>query len=105
MGKRLQRLLTIAGMWLSRPWAVGAVFLYGVLWLAFEPGQLRLARRSRHRYPAHDPIHSACRVPRHQAIHAKLDELLRVNGDARNQLTNLDEKQPEQIEAFRDLHP
>jgi low affinity Fe/Cu permease len=37
-----------------------------------------------------------------QAIHAKLDELLRVNGDARNELTNLDKRQPEQIEAFRD---
>ena len=37
MDKRLQRLLTIAGTWLSRPWAVGAVLVYAVLWLAFEP--------------------------------------------------------------------
>lgn len=36
-----------------------------------------------------------------QAIHAKLDELLRVNGDARNQLTRLDDREPEQVEAFR----
>ena len=102
MVKRLQRLLTIAGMWLSRPWAVGAVFLYAVLWLAFEPASFGwhgvaviatllmtlFIQRAEHRDT--------------QAIHAKLDELLRVNGDARNQLTNLDEKQPEQIEAFRD---
>ena len=39
-----------------------------------------------------------------QAIHAKLDELLHVHGDARNDITQLDEKEPEQIEAFRDQH-
>jgi low affinity Fe/Cu permease len=37
-----------------------------------------------------------------QAIHAKLDELLRVNGDARNKLATLDDREPEQVEAFRD---
>jgi low affinity Fe/Cu permease len=37
-----------------------------------------------------------------QAIHAKLDELLRAHGDARNRLTTLDDKEPEQVEAFRD---
>jgi len=36
-----------------------------------------------------------------QAIHAKLDELLRAHGEARNQITHLDEKEPEQVEAFR----
>jgi low affinity Fe/Cu permease len=97
----MQRLLTILGTWLSRPWAVGAVLLYAVAWLVFEPGSFGwhgaaivatllmtlFIQRSEHRDT--------------QAIHAKLDELLRVNGDARNQLTNLDEKEPEQVEAFR----
>jgi len=101
MAKRVQQALTIAGTWLSRPWAVGAVLLYAVLWFGFEPGGLGwhgvativtllmtlFIQRAEHRDT--------------QAIHAKLDELLRVHGDARNQLTNLDEKQPEQIEAFR----
>ena len=36
-----------------------------------------------------------------QAIHAKLDELLRAQGDAKTGLTTLDDKEPEQIEAFR----
>ena len=39
-----------------------------------------------------------------QAIHAKLDELLHVHGDARHDLTQLDEKEPEQIESFREDH-
>jgi len=101
MAKWLQRGLTVAGTWLSRPWAVGAVLVYAALWLAFEPGSFGwhgvaiiatllmtlFIQRSEHRDT--------------QAIHAKLDELLRVHRDARDELTNLDKRQPEQIEAFR----
>jgi low affinity Fe/Cu permease len=36
------------------------------------------------------------------ALHAKLDELLRVDRDARNELTQLDEQEPEEIEQHRD---
>jgi low affinity Fe/Cu permease len=36
------------------------------------------------------------------ALHAKLDELLRVDSAARSELTRLDEKEPEEIEVHRD---
>jgi len=36
------------------------------------------------------------------ALHAKLDELLRVDGDARSELAQLDEQEPEMIERHRD---
>ena len=36
-----------------------------------------------------------------QAIHAKLDELLRVEGWARNEFTAVDRKEPEEIAAQR----
>jgi low affinity Fe/Cu permease len=36
-----------------------------------------------------------------QAIHAKLDELLKSDARARNELTRLDEKEPEEIEQRR----
>jgi low affinity Fe/Cu permease len=36
------------------------------------------------------------------ALHAKLDELLRVDNDARSELTQLDEQEPEAIEQHRD---
>ena len=36
------------------------------------------------------------------ALHAKLDELLRVDNAARSELTRLDEKEPEEIEIHRD---
>jgi low affinity Fe/Cu permease len=37
-----------------------------------------------------------------QAIHAKLDELLRGEGEADNELATLDRKEPEEIEQHRD---
>ncbi len=36
------------------------------------------------------------------ALHAKLDELLRVDAQARSELARLDEKEPEEIETHRD---
>ena len=36
-----------------------------------------------------------------QAIHAKLDELLRVEGRARSSLSTLDDQEPEVIEQHR----
>jgi hypothetical protein len=38
---------------------------------------------------------------RQLAIHAKLDEILHVMGDARNELTRVDEEEPEEIEKRR----
>jgi low affinity Fe/Cu permease len=101
MAKRLQQLLTNAGAWLSRPWVVGIVLLYVVLWLIFDPGgfgwhgvattatllMTLFIQRSEHRDT--------------QAVHAKLDELLRANGEAGNQVADLDDKEPEQVEEFR----
>ena len=37
-----------------------------------------------------------------QAIHAKLDELLKVHGDAEDELMGIDEKDAEEIERDRD---
>ena len=36
-----------------------------------------------------------------QALQAKMDELLRVHGAARNELTTLDKEEPEEIERRR----
>jgi low affinity Fe/Cu permease len=101
MRKRLNQLLTNLGMLLSRPWAVAAVAVYAMLWLIFDRESLNwhgiatiatllmalFIQRSEHRDT--------------QAIHAKLDELLRANDEAKTELTKLDEKEPEQIESFR----
>src|SRR5881398_3236578 len=98
---KIQTALTVAGVWMARPAAFVVVLCYFVLWLIFDResfnfhGAVALItlcmtlfiQRSEHRDT--------------QAIHAKLDELLRTQADARQSLTRLDEQQPEQIEAHR----
>ena len=97
----LNRFPTRVGMWLSRPWAVAAVGAYAALWLYFDKQSFNwqavasiatllmtlFIQRSEHRDT--------------QAIHAKLDELLRAHGKAQDSLATLDDREPEQIEAFR----
>jgi low affinity Fe/Cu permease len=96
--------LTHFGTLTASPAAFTVVILYGISWLFFSPETLEwhgiatlvtwmmtlFIQRAEHRDT--------------QAIHAKLDELLHVHGNARNELTQLDEKEPEEIEQFRDLH-
>ena len=97
----LSRFLTNAGAWLSRPLAVAAVGVFVTLWLIFDWESFNwqavasvatllmtlFIQRSEHRDT--------------QAIHAKLDELLQAQGEGKNHLATLDDKEPEQIEAFR----
>jgi low affinity Fe/Cu permease len=97
----LNRFLTNAGTWLSRPLAVAVVGVYAALWLIFDSESFNwqavasiatllmtlFIQRSEHRDT--------------QAIHAKLDELLGAQGEGKNHLATLDDKEPEQIEAFR----
>jgi low affinity Fe/Cu permease len=85
----------------SHPAAFIAMFSYVALWLAFSLDTFDwhavatvatwfmtlLIQRAEHRDT--------------QAIHAKLDELLRVEGRARNDLTQIDDKEPEAIERHR----
>ena len=98
---RMQSLLTKAGTWMAQPAAFGFVLLYLVLWITFDRESLDfhgaialitlcmtlLIQRSEHRDT--------------QAIQAKLDELLRAQDGARSDLSQIDEQQPEQIEAHR----
>lgn len=93
--------LTDLGAWTASPTAFVIVALYGISWLIFSPETLEwhglatlitwmmtlFIQRAEHRDT--------------QAIHAKLDELLHAHGDAKNKITQIDEKEPEQIERFR----
>ncbi len=86
----------------AHPAAFAVVVIYAVAWLVFDRGRfdfnavatlivwvmtLFISRSTRR-----DTL----------AIHAKLDELLRVDENARVELTMLDEKEPEAIERHRD---
>lgn len=93
--------LTALGTMTSRPWAFVIVFVYGLGWAVFEPDTLDwhaiatlatwlmtlFIQRAEHR----DTL----------AIQAKLDELLRATGNARNDLMTIDEAEPEDIERHR----
>ena len=93
--------LTRFGVLTAHPAAFVIVCCYVAVWLAMDPGSFDwhavatvatwfmtlIIQRAEHRDT--------------QAIHAKLDELLRAEGHARNELTTLDDEEPEDIEKHR----
>ena len=95
------RLLTALGVWTASPWAFGVFALYAVAWALLERESLDLhgiatlatwlmtlcIQRAEHRDT--------------QAIHAKLDELLKAQQGAREGLSRIDEAEPEEIEEHR----
>lgn len=95
--------LTWLGTATAHPAAFVIVCVYGLCWFVFDRasfdwhGVAVLAtwvmtlfiQRAEHRDT--------------QAIHAKLDELLRAEHHARNELTHIDEREPEEIEEQRQL--
>ena len=94
--------LTKLGVFTSHPIAFVIVLIYVTVWLARSPDTFDwhavatvatwfmtlIIQRAEHRDT--------------QAIHAKLDELLRVDGKARSELSRLDEQEPEIIEKHRE---
>jgi low affinity Fe/Cu permease len=98
--QKVRSWLTDLGVLASRPAAFAVFVVYGLLW-AFIGGGLGwhdlatlstwgmtlVIQRAEHRDT--------------QALHAKLDELLRVNGDAKNSLMTLDDKDAEEVEQER----
>ncbi|TPM29973.1 low affinity iron permease family protein [Mesorhizobium sp. B2-3-4] len=92
--------LTSIGTWTSRPAAFLILLAYAILWLIFERQSLDwhgaatlftwamtlFIQRAEHRDT--------------QAIHAKLDEILRSDHNASN-ITRIDDEEPEEIEKER----
>ena len=100
MTEAIRRLLTAAGIATAHPAAFLIVLVYAVAWVTLGHidwhGAATLAtwimtlfiQRAEHRDT--------------QAIHAKLDELLKAERHAHPELTHLDDRQPEDIERYRD---
>ena len=90
---------SLVGQVTGHPAAFAVVLLYAALWLVFDRQHFDfnavatlavwimtlLIQRANRR----DTL----------ALHAKLDELLRVDNDARSELTRLDEKEPEEMRS------
>lgn len=92
--------LTNIGVLAARPGAFAVFLLYAALWIILGNGlewhslatlatwgMTLVIQRAEHRDT--------------QAIHAKLDELLKVHGDAKNSLMNIDDKDAEEVERER----
>ena len=99
---QINRLLTIIGVATSHPLALLVVALYMALWLIFDRGSLNW-----HGVGTVATLVMTLFIKRAEsrdtlAIHAKLDELLRAEGHARNELTRVDEQEPEEIKEHRD---
>ncbi len=102
MPRFVRRLLTLLGTIAASPWAFTTVAVYALLWLIFDPNSFNwhgiatlatwcmtlFIQRGEHRDT--------------QAIHAKLDELLKAQPDASQKLARIDEEEPEEIERHRD---
>lgn len=102
MRDAIRRLLTFIGTLTARPAAFVIVFLYAGMWAVVEPETLDLhgaatlatwlmtlfIQRAEHRDT--------------QAIQAKLDELIKASSGARNEIAEIDRKEPEEIEKQRE---
>jgi low affinity Fe/Cu permease len=103
MAATKQHWTTRVGQAAGHPAAFAVVILYAVLWFYFDKatfdwnavatlavwGMTLFIQRSNRR----DTL----------ALHSKLDELLRVDSDARTELTRRDEQEPEAIQKHRDI--
>lgn len=99
---RITSLLTHLGLLAANPTAFLIVIIYATLWLVFERASFDwhavatlatwvmtlVIQRSEHRDT--------------QAIHAKLDDLLRANENAQTDLARIDNQEPEDIEKYRE---
>jgi len=92
---------TRIGQAAGHPAAFLFVIVYAVLWLIFSPGTFEWnAVATLAVFVMTLFIQRASRRD-NLALHAKLDELFRVDDDARSELTRLDEQEPEMIERHR----
>jgi low affinity Fe/Cu permease len=97
----IRSLLTRLGELMATPAAFGVLLAFFCLWLIFDRDSLDwhavatcatlamtlLIQRTEHRDT--------------QALQAKVDELLRAIGKAKNELTQIDREEPEEIEEHR----
>jgi low affinity Fe/Cu permease len=78
------------------------VILYAVMWLAFSPATFEWNAVATLAVFVMTLFIQRSNRRDNLALHAKLDELLRVDDEARSELTQLDEREPEVIERHRD---
>lgn len=97
-----QHWTTYIGQASGHPAAFLVVIAYAVVWLIFSPATFEWNAVATLAVFAMTLFIQRSNRRDTLALHAKLDELLRVDTDARSELTKLDEQEPEAIEQHRD---
>jgi low affinity Fe/Cu permease len=93
---------THAGQAAGHPAAFLVVIVYALVWLTLSPATFDWNAVATLAVFVMTLFIQRANRRDNLALHAKLDELLRVDGDARSELTQLDEQEPEMIERHRD---
>jgi low affinity Fe/Cu permease len=93
---------TRIGQAAGHPAAFAVVMLYALLWLLFDRATLDWNAAATLAVWIMTLFIQRANRRDNLALHAKLDELLRVDNAARSELTQLDEQEPEMIERHRD---
>ena len=101
MMESIRQFLTRVGEVAATPGAFAIWFLYFCFWLIFDRSSFDLHALATMSTWAMTLFIQRATHRDTQAIQAKLDELLRATGDAREELTRIDEQQPEEIEKHR----
>ena len=97
VGLRLTRLGVLA----AHPAVFLVVAIYAVCWIGFDRQDFGWASIGTIATLFMTVLIQRAEYRDTQAIHAKLDELLRTSVDARTELTRLDQQEPELIERHR----
>ena len=93
---------THIGQAAGHPAAFLVVIVYAVLWLVASPATFEWNAVATLAVFVMTLFIQRTNRRDNLALHAKLDELLRVDHNARSELTQLDEQEPEAIERHRD---
>jgi low affinity Fe/Cu permease len=93
---------TFIGQGAAHPAAFAVVLVYSVLWIVFESRTFDFNAVATLAVWVMTLFIQRANRRDTLALHAKLDELLRVDQRARSELARLDENEPEVIEAHRD---
>jgi low affinity Fe/Cu permease len=93
---------THIGQAAGHPAAFVVVIVYALLWLAFSPVTFEWNAVATLAVFLMTLFIQRTNRRDNLALHAKLDELLRVDHEARSELAQLDEQEPEAIERHRD---
>lgn len=103
MTKRVKKHWTThIGQAASHPAAFLVVIVYAALWLVVSPATFEWNAVATLAVFMMTLFIQRTNRRDNLALHAKLDELLRVGSDARSELAQLDEQEPEVIERHRD---